>query len=76
MLFIYINAGATVEDNICASSTLAVTCDSHHDIIDGAVVVRSAADERFSSAGTDLMQSRSHRHPQGLSSSLLTFSLL
>lgn len=31
MLFIYINAGATVGDNICASSTLAVTSDSHYD---------------------------------------------
>lgn len=75
-LFIYINAGATVEDNICASSTLAMTCDPHYDIIDGAVVTRSAADGRFSSAGTDLVQSRSQTHPQGPPSSLLTFSLL
>lgn len=31
LMFIYINAGATVGDNICASSTPAVTFDSHYD---------------------------------------------
>lgn len=38
MLFIYINTGATVGDNICASSSLAMTFDSHYDLMGGAVV--------------------------------------
>lgn len=32
-MFIYINPGATVGDNIYASSTLAVTFDTHDDVI-------------------------------------------
>lgn len=41
MLFIYINTGATVGDNICASSTQTVTFDSHYIII-GGIVTRYA----------------------------------
>ena len=33
MLFIYINAGATVGNNICARSALAVIFDPQYDII-------------------------------------------
>lgn len=79
MLFIYINAGATVGDNICAPSTLAVTSDSHYDLLSGAVVTRSVGWWRLlcsSASGRDLMQSSSQRNPRGILPSSLTFTLL
>lgn len=47
MLFIYKNRGATAGDIICASSTLAVTFDSDHDIISHIVSVGSVSEQQI-----------------------------